>query len=119
MRGVRATVDAGRAWRDQHRALLKVLLGAFWTATSIIVLVLCVLVWRQTINEGHRHHTESVTTKAACVRSRTFGPPFLTFLRETEAKLHIDPLNRKLEVAGHQVSVLDFYHSTIPRHCPK
>lgn len=106
-------------WGESHRDTMRILLGAFWTATSLFLIVIAIIVFEQQSSESQRKRTESHTVKVACERSRTFGPPFIDFLREAEHHLGIDPLERELKVGGKRVTVLGFYSSTIPQRCPK
>lgn len=106
-------------FHERWKALVQIALGLLWTATSVFLAVVATIVFTQQANEHHAHEREARTVRVACERSRVFGPPFLEFLTLTESRLEIHPLDQPLKADGKQISVLDFYRSTIPRGCPR
>lgn len=101
--------------------LLQVITGAFLILVSIFLAVVAITVFKQQENEHKQRVKEASTVRAACVRSKLFGPPLLDHLEGVENRLKLGALEKEVEypVGSHKrVAVLAFYRSTIPKKCP-
>lgn len=95
-------------------AILKVVTGALAIAASVACVVYA-------FNFQSIHETEHRTLKAACERSKVFGPPLLDHLERVENRLHLNALDRQIEWpigSGHHEQAIEFYRQTIPKECP-
>jgi hypothetical protein len=106
---------------DNRKSLIQILLGAFWTTASVVVLILAIIVFAQHGREATQRRHEAATVKLACQRSKAFGPPLILHIERVEGRLHTGALEAGVEWppnSGRKVGVLAFYRQTIPKHCP-
>lgn len=106
----------------RHLNVKENLLVASVIACAVVAALSLKVAVRTSQNLAHEQRVTAVQARTACIRSRVFGPPFISHIERVEARLHTGALEGKVEwpIGSHKTeSVLKFYRSTIPETCPK